>query len=88
MIQSRVPVLRVAKEQAEGRKLPYRVLSEETGLSVGALQRLMEPAAEVDRIDGKTISRLCEYFGVSVGELLVYVPAPGTESAVATSSGQ
>lgn len=86
MIQSRLPELKLAKEREEGRKLPYRVLSEETGLSVGALQRLMETSGEVDRIDGSTLSRLCDYFGVGVGELLVYVP--GVRSSTAASSGQ
>ena len=75
MIQSRLPELKLAKERQLGHKLPYRTLAEETGLAVGTLQRLMETSGEIERIDGNTLSRLCDYFGVSLGELLVYVPA-------------
>jgi DNA-binding Xre family transcriptional regulator len=77
LIQSRLPELKLAKERELGRKLPYRTLSEETGLAIGTLQRLMETSGEVERIDGSTLSRLCDYFGVGVGDLLVYVPGVG-----------
>lgn len=74
MIQSRLPELKLAKERELGRKLPYRTLAEETGLAIGTLQRLMETSGEIERIDGNTLSRLCDYFGVGLGDLLVYVP--------------
>ncbi len=84
MIQSRLPELKLAKERELGRKLPYRTLAEETGLAIGTLQRLMETSGEIERIDGNTLSRLCDYFGVSLGELLVYVP--GQEPELVASS--
>lgn len=41
MIRSNLDLLRVQKERQEGRRLPYRVIAEETGLSQGVLVRLM-----------------------------------------------
>ncbi|WP_395138281.1 helix-turn-helix domain-containing protein [Armatimonas sp.] len=79
-----MPELKLAKERELGRKLPYRTLAEETGLAIGTLQRLMETSGEIERIDGNTLSRLCDYFGVSLGELLVYVP--GQEPELVASS--
>ena len=86
MIQSRLPELKLAKERELGRKLPYRTLAEETGLAIGTLQRLMGTSGEVERIDGSTLSRLCDYFGVGVGELLIYVPSAGSSTAAGSGS--
>ena len=74
-VYSRLRELRTAKEAAEGRKLPYALLETETGVSESALVRLFgfDP---IDRIDGKTITKLCQYFGVGVGDLLEYRPEP------------
>lgn len=71
MIRSNLNLLRAQKETAEGRKLPYRVISEETGLSQGVLVRLMN--SEFERIETPTLDALCQYFGCQVGDLLYYV---------------
>lgn len=77
MILSKVRQLRFEKEEREGRKLTYEVMTEETGLSPSTLARLLrrEP---VDRIDGSTLSTLCAYFGCGVGDVLEYVPDSGS----------
>jgi putative transcriptional regulator len=73
MIYSKLHRLRFEKEEKEGRKLTYDKLEEETGLSRGTLARLFsrEP---LERIDGKTLSVMCHYFGVGVGDVLEYTP--------------
>lgn len=68
MIISRVPELRLEKERREGRKLPIRVISEETGLSSGAVFRLLSD--KVERVDTATLDVMCNYFGCGVGDLL------------------
>ena len=77
MIRSNLNMLRARKETAEGRKLPYRVISEETGLSQGVLVRLMN--SDFERIETPTLDAICAYFGCQVGELLYYVPGEKTK---------
>lgn len=72
MIRSRLKRLRLDKEEREGRKLPYHVISAETKLSEGVLVRLMN--SRFDRVETPTLNALCKYFGCGVGELLEYVP--------------
>ncbi len=47
-------------------------VSQETGVSRSGITGLYH--GHSTRYDAKTLSALCEYFGVSVGELLEYVP--------------
>lgn len=82
MIVSRLRRLRFEKEEAEGRKLTYEVLTEETKLSPTTLARLFK-TEPIDRIDGNTLDVLCRYFGCGVGDLLEYVPVG--RSAVETA---
>lgn len=73
MIVSRLRRLRFEKEEQERRKLTYETLQEETGLASSTLSRLLKNEP-IDRIDGKTLDTLCQYFGCGVGDLLEYVP--------------
>lgn len=79
MIRSRLKRLRLDKEEREGRKLTYRTLAAEAGLSVNVIMRLMNGMP--DRVDTATVDGLCRYFGVGVGDLLEYVDAPATPGA-------
>ena len=79
MIRSNIGVLISQKSAREGRKLPYRVVTEETRLSSGVLTRLVN--SDFDRVDRGTLDTLCRYFGVGVGELLEYVPDEAREDA-------
>lgn len=78
MIRSNLNLLRAQKETTEGRKLPYRVISEETGLSQGVLVRLMN--SDFERIETPTLNALCRYFACQVGDLLFYVPEEGAKA--------
>jgi len=77
MIRSRMKRLRVDKEEAEGRKLTYKVITEETGLSEGVIVRLMN--SNFDRVDTQTLNALCGYFKCDLCDLLEYVPDAPTE---------
>ncbi len=83
MIVSRLPELKLAKERAEGRSISFAVAAKESGLSLGVITRLMKKGGSVERIDGDTLSALCRWLGVGVGELLVFVDAPGVVSSTA-----
>ena len=72
MVRSNVKVLIAQKEQQEGRKLPYRVLTEEIGVSSGVLTRLMN--SDFDWVERRTLNTLCRFFNCGVGDLLEYVP--------------
>ena len=72
MIRSRLKRLRLEKEEREGRKLTYRVISHETGLSPGVINRVIN--SDFAQISTETLDRLCAYFRCSVGDLLEYVP--------------
>ncbi len=49
-------------------------VAQETGVSRSGITGMYH--GHTTRYDAATLSRLCEYFGVSVGELLEYVPDP------------
>jgi DNA-binding Xre family transcriptional regulator len=71
LILSHFEDLRRHKEYRERRDLPIRIISEETGLSQGAILRVKN--ATMARISLSTLERLCRYFGVkSIAELIEY----------------
>lgn len=73
MIASHFENLRRRKEYLEKRDLPIRKISEETGLSQGAILRVKN--ATMERISLSTLEALCEYFNVkSLSDLIEYVP--------------
>lgn len=74
MIRSRLRRLRVEAEDRQGRKLPYRTIAAETGLSYGTVSRLA--TGKLVRIELDTLDKLCAYFDCKVGELLEYIPNP------------
>ena len=74
MIHSRFEDLRRAKAWREKRDLPLRLIAQETGLSVNAIQRIRN--STVERIQLTTLEALCRYFAVkSISELIEYTPA-------------
>lgn len=79
-VRSRLREIRLAKENVEKRALTLAEMSEGTGLSVNALQRLLRPGGEFERVSPDTLAALCGYFGVGIGELLEYVPPVPTEA--------
>jgi len=72
MIVSRMPRLKLGKEERERRKLTYRIIASEAGISSGVVTRLMNGVP--DRIDTAIVDTLCRYFGCGISDLLEYVP--------------
>ena len=79
MIRSKLRRLRFEKEERDGVKLTYEKLTEETGLSSNTLAALLK-SDPIKRLDGDTLSALCVYFGVEVGEVIEFVPEEVTVS--------
>jgi putative transcriptional regulator len=68
MIYSRLKVLIAEKELKAGRRLTYRTIAKETGVSTSTLVRLV--SQNFDRIDVATIETLCRYFDCQPGDLI------------------
>lgn len=75
-IFNRLKILIAEKELRENRKLTYRTIAEETGISTATLTLYMSQKA--DRIDLTTLATLCKYLGVQPGDLLIYTEHPPT----------
>lgn len=69
-IHNRLKILIAEKEIREGRNLPYRVISKETGLATSTLTDYAKQ--RVSRFDASTLDTLCQYFDCQPGDILVY----------------
>jgi putative transcriptional regulator len=69
-IFNRVKILIAQKEFKEGRKLTYRVIAEETGISTGTLTSYI--TQRVERFDAPTLEAFCKYFNCQPGDILVF----------------
>lgn len=72
MIRSRLGLLLAEKGHRENRKLTYKVVSGETGLSQGVLVRLN--GDKIKGVEAESLEALCNYFSVGVGDILEHVP--------------
>jgi putative transcriptional regulator len=68
-IYNKLKILIAEKEFREGRKLTYRTISKETGISTTTLTKYINQGGG---IDAGTLEKLCEYFNCQPGDLLVY----------------
>lgn len=75
MIYSALKQLIAKKEIEERRKISYRTISKETGISTGTLVRLCDFNG-ITKIEAKTIDTLCRYFKCEVGDLLKFFDDP------------
>lgn len=78
-IQNRLKILLAEKELREGRKLTYRTVAKETGLSIDTLTAYM--TQRVNRFDKSTLETLCTYLSCDVGDLLQFLPDDETTKA-------
>jgi DNA-binding Xre family transcriptional regulator len=73
MMRSHFEDLRRLKAFRERRGLPIRTISQETGLSQGAILRVKN--LNMERVYLSTLETLCRYFDVrSLADLMEYVP--------------
>lgn len=78
MIQCRLRELIAAKRRIDGRRVNYANIMAETGISTTTLTRLANDRS--DKVAISTINRLCAYFNVQPGDLLIYVEDRKSES--------
>ncbi len=71
MIQCRLRELIASVGRRERRRITYRDIRSQTGLSTTTLTRLANDRA--DRVALSVIDRLCAYFQCQPGDLLVYI---------------
>jgi putative transcriptional regulator len=71
-VKNRLKVLIAEKEMRENRRLTYRQLADETGLSLDTILGYM--TQRVSRYDASTLATLCEYLECDVGDLLILDP--------------
>jgi putative transcriptional regulator len=70
MLYSRVRILIAEKEVREQRRISYRTIAKETGLSLATVTAYA--SGTNTRYDGPTIEAFCQYFNCQPGDLLVY----------------
>jgi len=81
-IYNKLKILIAEKELRENRKLPHRVVAQEAGIPLSVLTLYM--SQKVRRFDIETLEKLCRYFGVQPGDLLMLSadqPQPKTKTA-------
>ena len=71
-INNKFGVLLAEKRMREKRNIPFSEVHEETGVSRPTLQAWSNNT--VTRFDLPVIEALCQYFGVSLSDLLEYIP--------------
>ena len=74
MLYSRVRILIAEKEVKEQRRISYRAIAQETGLSLATVTAYA--SGTNTRYDGPTIEAFCRYFGCQPGDILVYSEDP------------
>lgn len=79
-ILNRLDELIAIKERTEGRRLPLRVITEETGLSVSTIWTWRHNT--VTRYDATVIAVLCKWLPCDVGELFVVMDTEGNKAAL------
>jgi putative transcriptional regulator len=71
-IVTKVRQLRLRKQLEEGRPIPLQEVANATGIERAALNRI--ELGRTTRIDFDTLTALCRYYRVGVGEILEYDP--------------
>jgi putative transcriptional regulator len=73
-IFNKLKILIAEKELREGRKLSHRIVAQEADIPLSVLTLYM--SQKVRRFDTETLQKLCRYFGVQPGDLLVFSDNP------------
>jgi putative transcriptional regulator len=73
-IYNRLKILIAEKELRENRKLTYRAISQETGISTTTLVLYMRQG--VGAFDTGTLETLCNYLNCQPGDLIIYSASP------------
>ena len=76
-IRSNLRVLHSQKEAAEGRRIPYREVSEETKLTKSVISRWMNNKIKLYYAD--TIETFCDYYKCLPGDILILIKGGNSE---------
>jgi putative transcriptional regulator len=83
-IVSKALQARLSYQARVGRKVSLQDVSEATGITTAALSRIER--GQTERVDFDTLSKLCVFYGVGVGDLLEFDPngrlAPNLPQAI------
>lgn len=60
------------KKIRESRKLTYRIIASESGVSTNTLSKMKNQS--LDQIGRVTLDKLCKYFNCQPGDLIIYIP--------------
>lgn len=74
--------LRLELQLKLGRPIPLQEVADATGIERAALNRI--ELGQTTRIDFDTLTKLCAFYGVGVGDILEYdpnMPTPGHAAA-------
>ena len=69
-VYNRFKVLLSGKETREGRSIHYQEIQKITNMATSTISAWSTNS--IKRYDADTIASLCEYFGCSVGDLIVF----------------
>jgi putative transcriptional regulator len=71
-VYNQLKILLAQKEIKESRRIPYDEIKTKTGMAMSTISAWSTNS--IKRYDADTIASLCDYFGCSVGDLIVYEP--------------
>lgn len=69
MIKTRLKELIAIKEREGGRRLTYRLLSDELGISKTTITNWAK--GDLRDFNGEVLEKFCDYFGVDIGDVLI-----------------
>ena len=72
MLRYKVRELLAEKSFVENRRVTFKELSEQCGVSRQTLTRMVNQRGYITGTD--TLDKLCEYFRCAIGELVEYIP--------------
>jgi putative transcriptional regulator len=76
-VYNQFKILLAQKEIKESRRIPYDEIKIKTGMAMSTISAWS--TNRIKRYDADTIASLCDYFGCSVGDLIVYDPGNRTD---------
>jgi putative transcriptional regulator len=80
-IVTKVRRLRLERQLRENRPITLQEVAAASGIERAALNKI--ELGKTSRIDFDTLTRLCAYYGVGVGDILEYDPNARTPSSIA-----
>lgn len=71
---NRLQQLLAEKEMKEGRRMTLKEHADKLDLHPRSLARWIDSENPTTRYDAEILAKFCKYFGVEVGDIIVYIP--------------